>query len=227
MSFRAQKIISRALALLLTAGAMIACTPLAQAALEWPTKSFHGQTLPLQKTLTVAFAFKNTGRAPVSIRDLQTNCDCLEAGADKIVYQPGEAGVITATFTVGERYGTYDRAVTLVTDDAASPHRLSVRIDVPDPATFSPRTLEWKIGADAREHATDLVVADGVSLDFAEVMASNQSFRARLETLERGRRYRVHVTPASTAEIANAAVRVKAKLPDGEEVVVSTYANVR
>lgn len=207
--------------------AAVLLIPPAHAALEWTTRSFEGEARPLQKTMRVTFAFKNSGPAPVNVHDLRTNCDCLEAGTDKLTYAPGESGVVTATFTVGQRYGLYERAVTLVTDEAASPHRLTVRIDVPEPAAFSPRTLEWKLGTEPREQTADLVVADGIALDFGEVLPSNRNFRARLETLEPGRRYRLLVAPVSTADPANGALRVKGKSADGEEIVVSAYANVR
>lgn len=214
-------------ALLLVALAGAGAIPEAQAALEWPTKEFVGEALPLQRTLTVAFAFRNAGHAPVAIHDIQANCDCLEASVDKLIYEAGETGVITATFTVGERYGTYARTVTLATDDGTGPHRLAVRIEVPEPATFTPRTLEWEVGADAREQVTELRVAEGVTLEFSEVAASNRNFSARLEMIERGRRYRLHVAPATTDAAANGALRVKATLPGGEAIIVSTYANVR
>jgi hypothetical protein len=197
------------------------------AALTWASTEFAGATKPLQRTLDVAFAFKNTGAKPVAIRDVQVNCDCMTASADKQIYQPGEAGVISARFAVGDRVGVYQRSVTVVTDDSTPPQRLNVQIDVPELAAVTPRVLEWSHGAAAEEKSVEVTVEESIQINFAEIFVSADSFRARIETLEPGRRYRMLVKPVSTADAASAAIRLKGKAGTGEDVVVSAYANVR
>lgn len=196
-------------------------------ALEWISDRFEGSIRPLQSTLEVAFSFKNTSDRSVTIRAVQTNCDCLAAGPDKLTYAPGEAGVITARFTVGDRYGLYERAISIVTDQNPEPKRLSVRIEVPEPATTSPTILVWPVGAEPAEKTVELRTAAGVRIDFTEALASNSDFRVRLETIETGHHYRLHVTPGRTDAPANAAIRAKGTTPDGREIVTSAYANVR
>lgn len=203
----------------------LAATP-AAAALEWVSHSFTGTTAPLQTTLDVAFAFRNTGDKPVTIRSVQTNCDCLAAATDKTTYQPGEAGLITARFTVGDRYGLYQRAVTVVTDDGP-PQKLSVAIEVAEPALVTPRQLEWSLGAASSEQTVDVRVADGVRIDFTETFATNDAFAVRFETVEPARLYRMHIAPKRTDVVANAALRLKGTAANGAEIVVSAYANVR
>lgn len=199
----------------------------ASAQLQWASDVFEGEVRPLQKTLQVAFSFRNTGATPVNIRHIQTNCDCLEARADKTTYLPGEAGLIAAHFVVGERTGPHERTITVVTDDSPAPKKLTVRVEVPAPVLAAPRSLEWRVGAEPREQAATLEVAAGLTIRFTETYASNDTVAARLETIEEGRRYRVLVAPLSTAAAANAAVRAKGVTADGEELVVSVYANVR
>ncbi len=206
--------------------ALCAALPSARA-LEWPSHSFSGTTAPLQTTLTIAFPFKNTGEKPVTIRDLQTNCDCLSARTDKKIYQPGESGLVTATFAVGDRTGLHQRAISISTDEGVPATRLDVRIDVPSAATAEPRTLDWPIGAESTEQSSDLNVADGLTLSFEDIFATNDAFSCRLETLEAGRRYRLHVRPKSTAATVNAAIRVQGHTTSGASIVVSIYANVR
>jgi hypothetical protein len=210
--------------LLAIAGATLA---LPATALEWVSQNFAGTVAPLQTTLDVAFAFKNTSDRPVTIRAVQTNCDCLSAGANKETFAPGEAGVITARFTVGDRIGTYERSIAVVTDDADRPQQLRVRIEVPDPATVEPTLLVWAVGAAADEKTVEIRPAPGVRIDFTETFASNADFRVRLETVKAGEHYRAHVAPVSTANAANAAVRFKGAAANGQVVIVSAYANVR
>lgn len=199
----------------------------ARAQLQWAADVFEGEVRPLQKTLQVAFSFRNAGDAPINIRQIQTNCDCLEARTDKTIYLPGEAGLVAARFVVGERTGPHERTITVVTDDSPTPKKLTVRVEVPAPVVTAPRSLEWRIGAEPREQAAILEVAAGLTIRFTETYASNDTVAASLETIEEGRRYRVLVTPLSTTAATNAAVRAKGVTSDGEELVVSVYANVR
>lgn len=206
--------------------ALMTALPSARA-LEWVSDRFEGTAAPLQTTLEVAFAFKNTGDKPVTIRAVQTNCDCLNASANKSTFAPGEAGLVTARFTVGDRIGTYERAISVVTDDPPVAKRLAVRIEVPEAASVTPTILVWPIGSPLEEKSVDVRAAANLQINFAEAVPSNADFRVRFETVEAGRHYRLHVAPVSTTTSANAAVRVNGTTPDGRVVVVSAYANVR
>lgn len=208
------------------AGILLAFGGATSLALEWVATNYHGTVAPLQPTLDVAFSFRNTGANPVTIRSIQTNCDCLAAATDKAVYQPGEAGLVTARFTVGERYGLYQRAITVLTDDAP-PQKLSVAIEVPEPATVEPRELHWALGSPAEERHVEVTVVEPLRIDFTEVYATNEHFHHTLEVLEPARRYRVRIAPKGTATVANAAIRIAGKASSGEAIVVSAYANVR
>lgn len=212
---------------LLAASALLLGATTGSAALTWLSTTFEGATQPLQKTLDVAFSFKNTGDRPVTIRHVQTNCDCLVAGADRQIYQPGEAGVVTARFAVGDRVGTYERGIAVATDDGSPAQHLRVRIEVPEPATVSPATREWSIAGGTAEQTVDVTVAPELTINFREVFVSSESFQARFETLEPGRRYRIHVRPVATAEAASAAIRLIGQAQSGDDVVVSAYAYVR
>lgn len=199
----------------------------ADAALTWASTTFSGQTKPLQKSLQLAYAFKNTGDKPVAIRDVQTNCDCTAAATDKQIYQPGEAGVLSARFTVGDRGGVYQRAITVLTDDGTPPQRLTLQIEVPELAAVTPRVRDWAVGSDAAEQSVEVAVNEAIRVNFTEVFVSATGFKARVEPIEAGRRYRVFVKPVSTAEATSAAIRLKGTAESGEVVIVSAYANVR
>lgn len=206
----------------------LAFPTLTRAALTWSNTTISGASKPLQKTIDVAFPFRNTGNTPVTIRDVQTNCDCLVAGADQKIYLPGQAGLVVARFAVGERTGAYERRITVTTDDSpAHAQHLLVHIEVPELASLSNKVREWSVGSAPAEQAVDIVVTDSIRIDFTNTLVSANTFRARLETVEAGRRYRVHISPVNTAETASVAVRVIGTAETGERIVVSAYANVR
>lgn len=206
---------------------LFACAPQPSAALEWKTLTLEFTTVPFQTTQEATFQFTNTGDKPVRILEVESNCDCLEAGADRQVYAPGASGVVRTNFTIGDRLGLYERRIKVVTDENHEPVRLLVRVEVPELVTLTPRSVAWKINEPIVEKTVDLVVIPGLLIDIARVLSTNGDFAARLETIEAGRRYRIYLKPPSTEQPANAAFRLYGHASSGQDIIVSTYGNVR
>jgi len=206
---------------------LLALTALPVAALEWKAGTVALTTSPFQATQDVVFEFKNTGPRSVAVLDVQTNCDCLAADADRQVYAPGETGTIKARFTVGDRAGRYERIITLVTDESPAPVRLLVQIEVPEVATLAPRSVTWPANGPAGEQTVELTSASGLEIIFTAAQATNDAFTASLETVDAGRHYRLHLSPRTTAQPASAAIRVSGREKSGHAVVVSAYASVQ
>jgi len=206
---------------------LIAGTALTGTALEWKTQTLSFTTAPFQTKQEAVFHFTNTGPKPVTIRDVESNCDCLDAAADKQTYAPGESGLIKSSFTVGDRLGLYERRIKVVTDEGSEPVRLLVRIEVPELVTLTPRSVAWHLNEPRVEKALELEVIPGVRIDFTRVQPTSGDFDARLETLELGRRYRIHLKPTATTQPANTAFRIFGRAASGQNVIVSAYGNVR
>lgn len=196
-------------------------------ALEWKTQHLSLQAAPLQKTAEAYFEFTNSSAKSVTITGLDTSCDCLDATASAKVIAPGASGRINAKFNLADRYGQLRRTIIVSTDEGSVPTALTVQLDVPEAAALSPRSLEWKLGADATEQTVEINVTEGISLEIAEVKATSDAFATRLEVVERGRHYRLHVTPRSTKDAASAAFRLYANTGGGQALVLSAYGNVR
>lgn len=206
---------------------LLAALALPCGALEWKTQSMTITTDPFQATQDAVFEFKNNGPRPVAVLDVQTNCDCLEASADRNIYPPGATGKIKARFTIGDRAGPYERIVILVTDESPSPVRLTVHFEVPEFATLAPRNVVWQASEAATEKIVELHSTPGLDIAFTEAQATNDAFTATLETVVAGRHYRLHLKPRGTAQPASAAIRVFGREKSGHEVVVSAYATVQ
>lgn len=207
--------------------ALSATAPL-RAALEWSETTRLLELKPFQTTAELVFPFRNTGSAPVAIVDLQTNCDCLTATTDKTRYAPGERGQLQARFAVGDRFGLYERTVTVHTDEPGPARKIVVRLNMPAPATTAPRTVEWKAGTDAPSASQTVLVqvADGLHIDFTEAVTTNPDFQVSLTALEAGRRYELRVQPVSLAKPTSTAIRIRGRERSGHDVIVSAYANV-
>lgn len=196
-------------------------------ALEWTATALDARAGPFQKTLTLVFKFKNDGTAAAHLLDLQTSCSCLAARSDKKVYAPGEAGQIIAEFSAEEPPGIYERHIQVVTDPATPAQRLTVRIEIPELALLSPRSLEWKLNTDAAEKSIELRANGDLHITFTQATPTNDSFIVRLETVVPDQVYKLIVTPRSTAAVANAAIRITGRENTGHDILVSAYANVR
>jgi len=205
---------------------LVALLALPAPALEWKSEIVSVTTAPFQPTQDVVFEFKNTRSKPVAVLDVQTNCDCLAADADRLVYAPGATGTIKARFTVGDRAGRYERIISLVTDESPTPVRLVVRIDVPEIAAATPRSVVWLANEATDEKTVELTTAAGLEITFTEALPTNDAFTASLETVAAGTHYRLHLKPRTTAQPASAAIRVSGREKSGHAVIVSAYASV-
>ena len=209
------------------AGAGLMALPTLLPALEWNATSYSGATRPLQRVVEVTFEFRNTGTDAVSFRSIETNCDCLEAVTDKPSYAPGERGRLTARFTVGDRLGAYHRTITVVTSDEPQPRRLGVALEVPPAVVASPVELVWQVGQAREPRTVDLRVAEGIAVDLTEVLATAPGFRAQLEAVVPGGRYRLRVTPEVNDRPLSVAFRIRGRTADDQPITVSAYAHMR
>lgn len=200
---------------------------LAAPALEWETTSLSLRTAPLQKTTEAAFVFTNTGDKAVTITGVDSSCDCLEATPSAKTFAPGAGGRIHARFSIGDRTGLLRRTIIVSTDEGTAPVALTVELDVPEVATLIPRSLEWTLRSPAVVQTVEIVVPAGLELVISHVQATSDAFTHRLESVEAGRHYRLHLAPRSTSVVANAAFRLHAKAATGEGLILSVYGNVR
>lgn len=206
---------------------LLAVTAVCASALEWKTTHLELKVAPLQKTTEAWFEFTNSSPRAVKITRVDSSCDCLDATPSATVIAPGASGRINAHFSLADRYGVLRRTILVTTDEGTAPTALTAQLEVPETATLAPRSVEWKLGAALTSQAVEVSIADGIELALHTVHATSDAFTTRLETVAAGRHYRLHVTPRSTAAVANAAFRLYGKTPSGQDVVLSAYGNVR
>lgn len=197
------------------------------AALDWKSTTLSVTTKPFQVSQEVVFEFTNRGSKPVAILELETSCGCLLAQADLKLYAPGMAGKITGKFTVGDRSGLYERIITVVTDEPDSPVRLSLKVEVPEVASVSPRSVAWRLNEEAVEKSVDLVSSAGLEIVFSRAEPTSDAYTVRLESVEAGRRYRLHIKPRAMNQPASAAIRIYGQEKSGHEILLSAYASIR
>ena len=65
---------------------------------------------------THAFKFKNTGKSPLIINNVNTPCGCTSPGWSKEPIMPGKTGEITATFHSAGRLGQFTKTLSVQTN---------------------------------------------------------------------------------------------------------------
>ncbi len=195
-------------------------------ALDWKTETLNLTTAPFQQEISVNFEFGNHSAKPVTIREIETSCSCVRADSDRKLYDPGSSGTITAKFTVGDRGGLYERILTVITDENAPPTRLMLRVEVPDLAAVAPRSVSWQLAGEPTEKIVEVKSIAGLEIIFSKAESTSNAFSAHLETVEPGRLYRLHITPAATDHVDSAAIRIYGREKSGHDVLLSAYASI-
>ncbi len=91
--------------------------------LEWEQTEIVMTAKADDDHVDAVFHFKNTGSKPVTIKDAQPTCDCLNVGAELRTYAPGEGGTVEATFYVEHHLGKNRKNILVTSDDPKEPER--------------------------------------------------------------------------------------------------------
>ncbi len=170
-------------------------------ALTWASTRAALAAVSGDKEVVAVFKFRNAGPSPVTVTSLTTSCHCTTAEIAKNTFAPGEAGEVRVVFTLGPRSGPQEKTITVATDDRPSdPAVLTLDVDIREVVSCEPRLVVWRRGEADTEKPVE--IAAGASESILAVSASPESpaVASRLETLEAGRRYRLWLKPASTAQ---------------------------
>jgi hypothetical protein len=213
----------------LSLGLLAACMPNGTLyGLDWEktelvARAEAGGGLPMAE-----FSFTNPSKSAVTITDVTESCDCTTALLEKKVYAPGEHGQIVVELDPKGLSGEVVRNVTVTTDEKGTdPYVLTVKMDLPGALTLAPDSLNWAVASPASPQSVEVTVNLPAGAEITQALSNRDDFKVELATLEARRRYRITVTPASTASPQMAVVMLQTSpvLPDGTTLFI--YARVR
>lgn len=165
-------------------------------------------------TATADFTFKNETADTVILERSETSCPCLKIaiGGGRMIYKPGESGVIRATMDLAALTGTVDKslAVWVKGDPDKHPSQiLTMRAKIPELVSAEPKgALIWMVGEDPVPKTVTLTMLDSRPIKVTTVTTSSPKFTKEIKVIEEGKKYEITVTPTSTEEMANATIRV-------------------
>lgn len=159
-----------------------ALVPFADAGLSWDSHEVTIPPAPGASAVTAEFHFRNTETTAMTITSVHPACGCTTAKLEKTRYAPGETGVLTVTFTIGDRTGPQRKTIEVQEAGAKAPDVLTLSVPLPEPMKVSPSALEWKVGETPAAKAIQISTNPGVQFDRAESTSTE---------------FEIHSTPAA------------------------------
>ncbi|MGE9269294.1 MAG: DUF1573 domain-containing protein [Verrucomicrobiales bacterium] len=187
---------------------------------------------PEDTVVTSDFTFTNTSDSPVEISRYNATCSCMsvKVKGGKLIYAPGETGVLRAWFDMGNFSGEVDKTVQLWLDDDPAPQpsvNLTVRVNIPVVVQLEPKTLRWDVSAPAETQVVKISMNYPSPIEVLSVESNTSSFTTELKVLEEGKSYELHVTPQSTQKPSLGIVQVNTNCPITRHASQRAFAMVR
>jgi hypothetical protein len=197
-----------------------------RAELAWDTRRIELAPSVFDTAADAKFGFVNSGDQPVTIDSAKSSCGCTIPKLEKNTYAPGERGAIVAHFNIGDRRGIQNVGIQVAIQGKQAPDVLSLVLKIPNPATITPSMLVW--GKEESNTAKTITVeaVEGLALRVEQVQPSSADFDATVETEQEGAKYRIVVTPKSTARSSVTVLNIDTLLGDKKKML-QAYAQVR
>ncbi len=214
----------------LTACLLLLASPLTlQAGLFFEATTLDAKPESGASTLTVKFPFQNRGDQKVTLLSTESDCGCTTATLDKQIFQPGESGVITVNFAIGDRVGPQEKKVRIRASDQTEPHVLTFRTNIPMFARVQPQFVYWASGeAPTPKSMVFELVDTETPIQKLTATSNNPAIKPEVRELEKGRRYEIAITPGATEKFLLATIQLTAQLGDGKpERKMQAYATIK
>ncbi|MEO8438630.1 MAG: DUF1573 domain-containing protein [Spartobacteria bacterium] len=213
---------------LILAVSFLACSlaGTAGAALTWESKAADLHPSLADKTTAAHFKYKNTGEKPVKITSVHASCGCTTAALAKDLVAPGESGEITATFTIGDRYGVQTKTITVMTD--AEPTQatvLKLTATIPRLLEIAPAFVYWSANDTLEPKTITVKVQDDYPVTKLNVTSTDKSLATKVEPDSETKGFKIVVTPQEAGRPINAALKIEPDYP--KDAPKTFYANVR
>lgn len=200
--------------MLLLSAFFVSVAPSAVAGLTWEA-TVRSPSIALGAEKAVAeFPFRNDSREPVIILNVRASCGCTVPELEKRQYAPGEGGVIKATYTIGDRQGAQHSVIYVQTAEAgAEVQQLHLHLDIPQPLEIAPRVVSWTQNEEAGPKYLEVHVHPDAGVELTGVETKDPGYRVALLPQPAKGRYRIEITPASTAAPSRATFVLQTSRP--------------
>ncbi len=198
----------------------------ASAELTWAKKTVELKADAKSTVLEAKFHFTNTGSKAVDVRQIESSCGCTTAELEQRHYEPGASGDIVARYTVGSHVGLQTKTVAVFTSDREQPTMLTLAVQIPEILRITPTYVSWTHGEAAKAKSITLELLQDTPIADLAVQSSQAGMNVTMQTLVKGRKYRLDVTPVQTDQSAFATLNIHCQYGD-EDKTFRAYATVK
>ena len=182
--------------------------------------------------ITMDFPFTNKSDKAAEIKRYDAGCSCVSAGVEsgKLIYQPGESGVIRTQFDMSEFSGDVEKPVYVFLDgdtDKVPSVVLMLKVHIPEVVKIATKTLKWDVGAPATPQTIQMTVEGDDKVNIVSVTGSNPNFLHELKVIEAGRSYELIITPKDTSVSGLGVFRIETDCKIERHKFKQTFASIR
>ena len=198
----------------------------AAAELTWAKKTVELKADARSTVLEAKFHFTNTGKKAVDIGQIESSCGCTTAELEQRHYEPGASGDIIARYTVGSHVGLQTKTISVASSDREQPTMLTLAVQVPEILRITPPYVVWKHGEEAKAKQITLELLQDTPITDISAQSSNAGIGVTMQTLVKGRKYRLDLTPAQTDQMVFATLTIHCQYGE-EDKTFRAYATVK
>ena len=167
---------------------------------------------PDQKPTRVPFRFTNTSEAPLKVLEIHRCCGLGAEDPPAKDFAPGEKGEIVVWLYPKGATHAYTSDFKVTTEDGVTT-KLKIHVDIPDFLSLQSESLTWKQGETPAAKTADVHIKGSLHAvkNLVVKNAPGSPFTTDMAAVEPGRRYRLTVTPKSTAAPISASIRIDAE----------------
>lgn len=190
------------------------CLSLSAGTLKFEATTQDLKADPDAKAITADFNFTNESAEEVVIKRYEASCSCISATikGNKLIYKPGESGVIRAAFDMSQFSGTTEKplALWLDNDPADKPSiTLTTRVTIPVLVEVEPKTLIWEVGGKPEPKTVVVTMKHTSPILIKKITGTDSRFTQELKTIEEGKKYEIVVAPAATDKVGMGVIHIE------------------
>lgn len=179
---------------------------------------------PSAEKVTAKFHFTYKGEKAILVQEVDANCGCIHAEADKKRYAKGDKGEIEFVFELGDREGLQKSRVWMSYLEERKPgdpplfppgelgpmgedpnetiaptiKSLQVELDIPVVVQVEPKMTEWKVGSKPETKEIKVTMNHSAPIHLKSAASTREGVKAEIVEVKKGKSYIVKLTPSST-----------------------------
>jgi len=197
--------------------------------------TFNFGTVTQGKRVQHNFVIKNSGDAPLLVKQLTASCGCTAAKPSASTIPPGKSGEIQVTFDSTNFSGKVQKTVQMTTNAGKTPvYTFTLDGTVAEELQVSPQQLSLgQLAPGQTKQATITVTNRGTSsvkLLAVNFTSSSLQMKATIKKPElkpgESGTIEVSITPHAEAKILSGYLHIMTSSPQKKEITVSVYASI-